>query len=181
MLLYVCLTISDPQSSTHFGSEMSIHANRGNSRTGELQPFNPSTMKQDDANNDEVTVAFTAFHDNDATCMPHVNQPQAKPCHNKQSGLDDYSSSIELLSECEIADTTLRLQDLTVVTYNMSQYYNRDDSIFQFSMSDNSIFLRQGEETKADEADYFDDFDGESSICDSIRVTIRRNLKATKK
>jgi hypothetical protein len=165
---HIILSTTHPTFAMNY-SAMSAATNADcNGTRSELQSFDCQLM-HGDVNFDELSMDCHAFDDNSID----MHRADHQGFHNEKCCQDGYAGTTELSSDYDRADAMLR--DMKAAAYNTSQY--EDDLLFQFAISDSSIFLREGEETKFEEADYDDD---EISICDSIRVTFRRNLKATK-
>jgi hypothetical protein len=129
---------------------------------------NRSTSKNDET---QSTVGQLKYDDDNAIESDNANLSHALHFPDAQRDLAAYASNAELSQgmDARFAD----LQHLLAVPLNCGQC--DDESSHQFSFSDCIGFLHKDEGER--DNDKIDDDDDTDSICDSIRVTIRRRLK----
>lgn len=129
---------------------------------------NRCTSKKDDT---QSTVGELKHDDNNSIETDNANQSQALLFPDARCEWAAYASRAELSHRMDTI--CANLQHLLDVPSNIGQCDDECNS--QFSCSDCIGFLQQDEGER--DNDKIDDDDDEDSICDSIRVTIRRRLK----
>lgn len=129
---------------------------------------NRCTSKNDDV---QSTIDEQTYDDNNSTDTEKADLSQPVLFNDAQHDRAAYAITAEISQEEDISFSNQQYQ--LADPSNNVQCVN--ECIYHFSFSDN-IRLFHNDEGERDD-DQIDDEDDEDSICDSIRVTIRRRLK----
>ncbi len=137
-------------------SEMSFNHNRCASKNDDIQHSKIDHLKHDDNNSIEPV---------------HANLSQALLCHDPQRDWAAYANNAEISQRLGVKFAYL--QHILAVASDIGPC--NDECVFHFSFSDciDLSYIHEGERDN----EKIEDEDDEDSICDSIRVTIRRRSK----